>query len=249
VTLRQLLCHRAGMVPHGFWGYRESEQPPPTLQQILNSRDQMLGWLTANKLGPVKVVERPGSRYRYSGGGYCVVQKVIEDVTGESFEVAMRRLILEPLQMNRSSFDQPPGEDDTSNMAHGYGWLCLMGGRWRVFPQKAPGGLWTTPSDLARLIIALQEANAGAAVGPITPQIARQFLTPQFDGWMGMGVFLDGDETNGSRGFWHAGENFGYFARFGAGASNGHGWVIMNNGEKDCFQPILEAFDLNREPP
>ena len=138
-----------------------------------------------------------------------------------------------------STFEQPPQE--TNNIARGYGWVkaVLGGGRWRVFPEKAAAGLWTTPSDLARLIVAVQKANAGDGTGPISPAIAQDFLKPQFDGWMGMGVLLD--QKDDYHGFFHAGFNPGYMARFGAGVSTGRGWVIMTNGQKDKFDPILAA--------
>jgi CubicO group peptidase (beta-lactamase class C family) len=240
VTLRLLLCHRAGMIPHGFLGYSNSEAPP-TLQEVLSKRHSLADWLTGKYLGSIKVAYPPGSEFRYSGGGYCVVQKVVEDVTGESFDVAMSRTLLEPLQMNRSHFHQPPLEQETGNAARGYGWIKTIayGGRWGVYPQKAAAGLWTTPQDLAKLIIAVQKAKSGEAAGPISPAIAEEFLQPQFDGWMGMGILLDGDPNN--RGFFHAGGNLGYVSRFGAAVSNDRGWVIVTNAEKDRFNPIVKT--------
>jgi CubicO group peptidase (beta-lactamase class C family) len=240
VTLRLLLCHRAGMVPHGFLGYDESKGPP-TLLEILNKRSTLADWLTGGYFGSVKVKHPPDTEFRYSGGGYCVVQKVVEDVTGEPFEEAMSRTLLEPLQMNRSHFHQPPLERETENMARGYGLIKTVayGGRWGVYPQKAAAGLWTTPQDLAQLIMAVQKAKAGQTSGPISPAIAEEYLTQQFDGPTGMSVFMDGEPNN--RGFWHAGGNLGYVARFGAAVSNDRGWVIMTNAEKDRFGPILQA--------
>jgi CubicO group peptidase (beta-lactamase class C family) len=232
VTLRELLCHRAGTVPHGFAGFGESK-PAPSLLDVL-SRHYFLN-------GPVKVKDAPGSRFRYSGGGYCVVQKTVEDVTGESFDLAMSRVLLQPLGMTRSHFHQPPSPNETENTARGYGWIksLVYRGRWGVFPQKAAAGLWTTPADLARLIIAVQKANAGENAGPISTPVARQFLKAQFDPMMGLGVFLD--QKDDYHGFFHGGFNPGYFSRFGAGVSNGRAWVIMSNGQRDRFDPILKA--------
>jgi len=230
VTLRQLLCHRAGMVPHGFLGFCENREPPSLLDVL--SKHYFLN-------GPVKVKYQPGSRNTYSGGGYCVAQKVVEDVTAEPFEVAMSRLLLQPLGMSRSHFQQPPL--DTTNTARGYGGVqrVFFPGRWRVFPQKAAAGLWSTPQDLARLIVAVQKAKAGEAVGPISPAIAGASLNPQFDEWQGMGFRLDGESMG--RGFFHYGQNLGYFAGFGAGISNGRGWVIMTNAQKERIGPIVKA--------
>jgi CubicO group peptidase (beta-lactamase class C family) len=232
VTLRLLLCHRAGMVPPGFIGFSEAREPP-SLVEVLTKH------LLMN--GPVKVSHPPGSEFRYSGGGYCVVQKAMEDVTGQPFEMVMSKTLLEPLQMNRSHFRQPPLEQETGNAARGYGWMKTLayGGRWGVFPQKAAAGLWTTPQDLAKLIMAVQKAKSGEAAGPISLPIAEEFLKPQFDGSTGMGIFLDGEGE--TRGFFHAGSNRGYFARFGASVSNGRAWVIMTNAQKDSFSPILQA--------
>ncbi len=240
VTLRLLLCHRAGMVPHGFLGYGDSKAPP-TLLEVLNKRKALADWLPGNYFGSVKVAYPPGSKFRYSGGGYCVVQKVVEDVTGEPFDASVNETLLEPLQMSRSHFHQPPREQETNNTARGYGSVKTIayGGCWGVYPQEAAAGLWTTPQDLAKLIVAVQKAKAGQTTGPISPTIAEEFLKPQFDGWMGMGILLDGEGDN--RGFWHAGGNLGYVARFGAAVSNDRDWVIMTNAEKDRFYPIIKA--------
>jgi CubicO group peptidase (beta-lactamase class C family) len=234
VTLRKLLTHRAGMPLGNSLHY--SERRKPSLSQILNSRD-------------IRVVDPPGSTYRYSNGGYGVVQKVLEDVSGQPFEALMHELILGPVGMSRSHFQQHP--QDTNDIARGYSWqkTILGGGRWRVFPQ-AQGGLWTTPRDLARLIIAMQKALSGDATSPISPKVARETLTAPFDGWQGLGFRLDGEGE--SRGFYHGGTTFGYYAEFGAGVSNGRGWVIMSNAQKrEKFRPILDAiskeFGWNRK--
>jgi CubicO group peptidase (beta-lactamase class C family) len=200
------------------------------LVEILHSRE-------------IRVVDPPGSIYRYSNGGYCVVQKVLEDVSGEPFETLAEELILTPVGMNRSHFQQHP--ENTDDIARGYSLAKTLwgGGRWRVFPQ-AQGGLWTTPLDLARLILAVQKAASGASTGAISPPVVRETLTAPFDGWQGLGVRLDGEGDN--RGFYHGGTTFGYHAEFGAGVSNGRGWVIMSNsGKREAFRPILEA--ISRE--
>lgn len=232
VTLRQLLCHRAGTVPHGFAGFSESRTPPALLDIL--SRHYFLN-------GPVKVKYPPGG-FHYSGGGYCVIQKALEDTTHLPFEDTMNQVLLEPLGMRRSHFRQPPLESETTNTAHGYGVLKALayGGRWGVFPQKAAAGLWTTPQDLARWIVAVQKAQSGDAAGPIPPAAAKEFLEPQFDSGMGMGICLDGEGEH--RGFFFAGMNPGFVAGFGAGVSNGRAWIIMTNAEKyRCKTPILKA--------
>jgi CubicO group peptidase (beta-lactamase class C family) len=237
VTLRHLLTHQAGTGPEAFMGFHETRQVP-TLVEILNGHS----WYVFGIRRPVKVVEPPESGYRYSGGGYCVVQKALEDSQGESFAGVMRRNLLGPLRMAHSCFRQVPDEERIQNTAHGYGWLngIVFRGRWRIYPESAAAGLWTTPSDLARMIVAVQRAFAGDSTGPLSPEAAREFLRPQFEPQMGMGVFLGGDE--GDRCFFHGGANWGYVSKFSGGVTNGRGWVIMSNGKStDYFDRILEV--------
>ena len=238
ITLRQLLCHRAGMVPHGFLGYGEHAKARSTLD-VLKRREPVVSWLTLHYLGTIKVVKPPGSGFSYSGGGYCVIQKTVEDVTDQPFEEAMDRLVLQPVGMSRSTFQQPP--QDTNNIARGYGWMMnvLGGGRWRVFPEKAPAGLWTTPKDLARLAVAVQKAAAGMANSGISPATAQEYLKPQFDEWQGVGIRVGGDGEHHA--FSHAGENPGYCGLLIAGVSDGLGYVIMTNANKHRVTPIVQA--------
>jgi hypothetical protein len=92
---------------------------------------------------------------------------------------------------------------------------------------------------LARFIIAVQQANCGTTTGPVSPAIAQEFLKSHFDPWQGAGILLDG--SGKEQGFFHGGENVGYFARFGATVVVERGWVIMSNAQKDKFTPILQA--------
>ena len=75
VTIRGLLSHTAGLTIHGFPGYAAG-QPIPTVAQVLDGKEP------ANTK-PVRVDVLPGSQYRYSGGGYTVLQQLLADVTGK----------------------------------------------------------------------------------------------------------------------------------------------------------------------
>jgi Beta-lactamase len=77
VTLRNILSHSAGLNVHGFGGYGAGESLP-TLPQILN------GTKPANS-GAIKVKYRLNRKFRYSGGGYVIMQQLLSDVTGQPF--------------------------------------------------------------------------------------------------------------------------------------------------------------------
>ena len=88
VTLRRILSHSAGLTVHGFPGYAV-DKPVPTLVQVLE------GAKPANTL-PIRVDILPDSKWRYSGGGYTVMQQMIIDVTGKPFAQSVRESCSNP---------------------------------------------------------------------------------------------------------------------------------------------------------
>ena len=217
VTLRTLLTHTAGMTVHGFPGYA-ANTPLPTVVQILK------GEPPANT--PRIIVDKvPGISGRYSGGGYVVAQQLLEDVTGIPFPQLMRDSVLAPIGMTRSTFEQPIPASWLQTVATPYDseGRAVPGGP-HVYPEMAPAGLWTTPSDLARYAIEVQKALAGKSA-VLSAAMARQMLTPN-DG-QGLGPQLGGGKENPY--FHHTGSNEGYKCYLVA-YNNGDGAVIMTNG-------------------
>ncbi|HEY9909415.1 MAG TPA: serine hydrolase domain-containing protein, partial [Thermosynechococcaceae cyanobacterium] len=144
ITLRQLLSHTAGLTVHGFPGYRNSE-PLPTTVQILN------GEPPANT-DKVEVNIIPGLHHRYSGGGTTVAQQVLVDVLGKPFPEIMRELVLDPLGMTNSTYQQPLPNHWSAKAAtaHLFSGIPLEG-KHHVYPEMAAAGLWTTAADLAKV--------------------------------------------------------------------------------------------------
>ena len=99
VDLRGILSHTAGLTVHGFPGYAVGK-PIPTLPQILD------GDGPANTR-PVRVDKVPGHGFRYAGGGTTIMQQLVIDVTGRPFPDVMHDLVLSPLEMTSSSYQQP----------------------------------------------------------------------------------------------------------------------------------------------
>lgn len=221
VTLRQLLSHTSGLSVHGFGGYQHGRDIP-TLQQIL------LGQRPANS-GVISLQGLPGKRFKYSGGGYCVVQQVVIDVTGKSFPEAMRSLVTLPLDMNDSTYRQPLPVDLVATAATAHDSASRpIEGRYRVYPEMAAAGLWTTATDMARFIIAIQSAYSGAQ-GKLNKQLAQEMLTAQVTDGPGLGLFLSGDDRTGS--FHHGGVNNGFKCMIAATKHPGNGLVIMTNSD------------------
>ena len=219
VTLRGILSHTTGFTVHGFPGYTVGAEIP-SLVQILE------GTAPANT-PPARVDFVPGSRWRYSGGGYTVMQQLMVDVTGAGFPEFMKSHVLSPLGMKNSTYQQPLPSDLAKLTATGhYGNRRSVEGRWHIYPEMAAAGLWTTPSDLARFAISIQHAYAGKSGSVLSQSMARQMLTDQKNR-DGLGVFLQGDST--SLRFGHNGRDEGFDALLTASVDKGQGIVIMIN--------------------
>ncbi len=226
VTLRRLLTHSAGLTVHGFPGYR-TDAPLPTLVQVLN------GAPPANTAA-VRVDLQPGSRWRYSGGGISVAQVLMTDATREPFPALMDRLVLRPLGMAHSTYEQPLTDAHSGQAASAHGPDGQpTPGRFHVYPEMAAAGLWTTPSDLARWAAAISSAFNGEAGGPIRPETARAMLTPGRGaglGDWGLGIGLQGEGEDLR--FWHTGINQGFRAVLWSYPRRRQAVVIMANGEQ-----------------
>jgi CubicO group peptidase (beta-lactamase class C family) len=244
VTPRRLLSHTAGLTVHGFPGY-PVDASIPSLIQILD------GHKPANTPA-IRVDTVPGTLWRYSGGGYTVMQKMMIDVTGQTFPQYMQKTVLMPLGMTHSTFEQPLPPAKAKETASGYyADGKAVKGRWHIYPEMAAAGLWTTPSDLARFAIGIQKTVAGKATPVISQSMAHQMLTDQKDN-DGLGVFLQGKGRNLR--FNHNGRDEGFDALLTAYAETGQGAVIMINANENSgavgriMEVIAETYDWPNHP-
>ena len=220
VTIEKLLSHTAGMTVHGFPGYATDAQIP-SLIQVLN------GEKPANT-PPIVVDTVPGKIWRYAGGGYEVMQLALQDVTGKPFPELMQELVLGPAGMTHSTFEQPLPMDRTAEAAVPYrpGLMPLEGGA-HIYPEMAAAGLWTTPSDLARFAINVQNSLSGKSNGVLSQKMARRMTTPVLSNY-GLGLQIGGSKANPY--FSHGGGNEGFKCSLTV-YNNGDGAVIMTNSD------------------
>ena len=220
VTIRELLTHTAGLTVHGFAGYA-SDAPLPTLLQVLN------GEKPANSAA-IRVDTDPGTIWRYSGGGYVVAQLLVQDVTGQPFAKLMHDTVLEPIGMTKSTYEQPLPKSRMAEVAIPYrqDGQPVPGGP-HVYPEMAPAGLWTTPSDLARYAIEVQKSLAGTSNRVLSAAMVRQMLTPGLN-HQGLGPATGGSTAHPY--FTHGGANEGYRCNLMA-YNEGDGIAIMTNGD------------------
>ena len=239
VTLKRLLGHVAGTTVHGFQGYQKGE-PTPTLLNILNGE--------APSNSPAVVVDQvPGTAWRYSGGGYCVASQLILDAKGGTIPQHMHDLVLQPLGMSHSTYEQPLPEAMAHNAASGYvpdG--SLVNGNWHVYPELSPDGLWTSATDLAHFVIDMQKTIASDSGKVLRRATAMQMVEPLLEphGGVGMGI----DEKNGERYFEHGGWNEGFCGQIYGHVKNGKGAVILINANQpdlmgEVIRSVARAYD------
>ena len=193
VTPRRLLTHSAGLTVWGFPGYA-LDSAVPTVPQLLDGKPP------ANTPA-VRNDTFPGARWLYSGGGITILQLATTDITGEDFPTLMRRLMLQPAGMTRSTYENPLPMNRRGEAASGHEQIDTpVPGGFHVYPEMAAAGLWTTPSDLARWAIALAHSYRGERGGVLSTTMARQMVSKQMhqqppygNGYWGLGVAVAGD--------------------------------------------------------
>jgi CubicO group peptidase (beta-lactamase class C family) len=206
---------------HGFGGY-PAGIPVPTVVQVLD------GAPPANSAA-VRPDIVPGSQWRYSGGGYTVVQQLLTDVTGKPFPALLADLVLGPAAMRDSTYEQPLPDTRRHAAASGHQASgAVIPGRFHTYPEMAAAGLWTTPSDLASFLIAIQQALGGKSAF-LKPETARLMVT-NLGGGYGLGLSLDG--VGAAASFGHGGSNAGFKCNMTAFVEGGRGAVVMTNGDQ-----------------
>lgn len=239
VTLRGLLSHTAGINIHGYPGYPSGSELPTT-QQILNGKPPATS-------KTVRVTQPPGTEFKYSGGGYIIVHQIIEDVTGRSLADLAQELIFDRLGMANSTFEHllPEVYKPQTAIAHNRTGEPIPG-KWHTYPEGAPASLWSTPSDLIRLMVEVYKSFHGTSNVLLSSKMTREMLTPQIDiGGLGFNIIM----VDGQARFGHPGWNEGFHSLVIGDAVTGQGFCWMANGEngrklgRELTRGLSEVFD------
>jgi len=235
ITLRQILSHNAGLNLHGFEGYQQG-QIVPTIEQILN------GAPPANHL-KLKLVKNPETGHMYSGGGYVLAQKIVVDVCKRDFCELMDELVLSPFSMKLSTFSQPLPSGRLNEIAFGYNLHDLeVPGGYDTMPELSAAGLWTTPSDLARLGIEVMKALKNESVY-LKKDTAKLMTTKAYENAI-YGVGFRAGECKKGLCFGHTGYNDGFVSSMLFCPDDGSGIVVMVNSNigDDVPDEVVSAF-------
>jgi CubicO group peptidase (beta-lactamase class C family) len=225
VTPRSLLSHTSGADDgFGFPGYAP-DAPLPTIEQILNGEKP-------SNVGPVLFARPPYAGYKYSGGGVTILQLAMGDLFGRSYPELLQELVLRPVGMTRSAYEQPlsPERDTNAARAHSAAGKPMPDGKWHVYPELAAAGLWTTPTDLAKFAIEIQLSLQGKSNKVLSREMVRQMVSPAGVGPFAVGLTI---AKNGEGWYFsHGGSNWGFRADLTAHVVKGYGVAIMTNADR-----------------
>ena len=252
VTVRRLLSHTAGLTDGlGYGGFKPGEQVQSLPESLSRAADASPG-----ADGAVRTGVAPGTAWEYSGGGYALLQLMIEDVTGQSFENFMQETVFGPLGMTRSSFVLA---DDAPDMAE---FFAEKGGRaihYR-FAALAAASLYTSAGDLAKLV----QAHRGPATGFLSEASLLEMRKPQarrfgIEIW-GLGAVLYAPSPSGGFVIGHDGSNapaINTTLRFDPDSGDGivvlltgnvrlaseigGAWTFWHTGKLDLISAMMEA--------
>jgi CubicO group peptidase (beta-lactamase class C family) len=215
VTVRRLLSHTSGLaMPAVPWYGPEVSVPP-------------LPDMLSDPAAPLTLADRPGAAYHYSGGGYALLQLLIEEVSGMSYEAFISDNVFRPLGMAHSTFRTPTAGDDAAT-PYDEGLRVLPHYR---FAAVAAAGLYTTAADLARLASASAVADLGSGVlraSTVTDMESQ--VRPERDDAFGYGLgYAVLPLPNGGQLVGHSGSNEGWTSDLSVIPSTGDGLVVLLN--------------------
>jgi CubicO group peptidase (beta-lactamase class C family) len=203
VTVRRLLSHTAGLGDGlGYAGFASADEVQSLEESLTQARDASPG-----ADGAVRVVTEPGSGWDYSGGGYTLLQLIVEEVSGQSFPDYMQAEVFQPLGMGDTTFDFD--EASKRDLAQSF----TLDGETeplRRYTALGAASLFTSAGDMARFLAA-QAPGSPEPDAVLTAETRAAMRAPhaaQFgaDIW-GLGTMLYAPNGRGDFVIGHDGNN------------------------------------------
>lgn len=229
VTVRRVLQHTAGLSVPSVSGV-DAGTPLPRLTDELSGKPPATA--------PLAIVEKPGTKFMYSGGGYALLQLLIEDVAGTSFENYVQKMIFKPLGMSSATFT--PDQKTFAQTATPYD---ASGNplKFRVFSSQAAAGLYATIDDYAKFVTAQCSANQKV----LKPETRLSMFSGEGVGARyGLGYELL-PKLNANPIVSHSGSNLGWKANFFVFPVEGDGIVVATNS--DTQEPRRKIIGIWRD--
>lgn len=215
VTVRRVLHHGAGLSLPSISGVDVGARLPSLVDEL-------------SGMGPSKtavtIAEKPGTKFNYSGGGYALLQLLVEDVTGTSFRAYVSKKIFKPLGMTTATF--APDQNALLKTATPYNkeGQALP---FRLYSAEGAAGLYATVDDYAKFVVAHCAVNNKVLKPPtLTSMYQGDAVTPRY----GLGYELPPKLTENPI-ISHSGSNLGWKANFILFPTEGVGIVVATNSD------------------
>ena len=224
VTFEALLSHTAGYNVHGFPGY-------PAKHEALSLEDVLSGRGNTPKLRRIKPY---GRQYIYSGGGITLAELAFTRITGTTLREAFRKEVAEPLGLKRTGYFQPLDEELAAGAAFG-GRLGIKEDPkhgYHYYPEHAAAGLWTTPTELVKVGVALSRSYRRG--GFLKKKTARCMMTPVMNSY-GLCIQQFGNDIVG-----HCGWNEGFLTNWRFSLKNEICVALMYNNATVAASKAME---------
>jgi len=216
-----------------------------TARHVLNHTTGFPNWRQGKDL-PIEFA--PGSRNQYSGEGFSYLQSVVEEITGQSFEVFMRDNVLMPLGMTSSRVrwdvdyarQMAKPHDEQGRRIAGKFFTPPTAAEWTsgVASYGAAAMLLTTPTDYATFLLEFLNPKP-ADTFRLNEASRKEMLRPQIEktgGWEGLAWALEQHDGTPML-FSHAGQDAGWYCLTAGCVERRSGLMIMVNG--DAFVPFF----------
>lgn len=225
ISIRALLSHTAGLNVHGFPGYKSMKQVPGLIE-LLNGE---------GNTDAVEMIMPADSVWQYSGGGYEVLQLLIEDLTQRDFAGFMKEKVLIPLGMKNSTFHMLT-QEDCPECAHAYNRDAKpFNSTWNQYPESAAAGLWTTAEDLAIFLTHLGGIYDGQE-GIISKKQLEELINPVENGYA---LGLSSEVRNDEHYIGHSGKNLGFSNNMQFNLDRKDGIIVLTDSD-GAFPLILD---------
>jgi CubicO group peptidase (beta-lactamase class C family) len=233
VTWKHLLSHMAGTTQSGFADFYEGDSVPSLV-------DSLQGKLPRYDV-PISFTFKPGTDWKYSGGGYTIVQMALQDHFGKPLHTIVAENIFVPLGMDQTTMIQPNEAGFLSNTArvHNSDGDVIRSGL-PITPQVSASGMWSTPQDLAKLSIDLQKALRGdkdSVISQKTAKTVTDIISLKGSGGNALG-WLRAFGFGNIDWIRHDGSNTGVGGDMLISPDGGNGFVFFANGEKPNRFPV-----------
>ncbi|MGG3672241.1 penicillin-binding protein [Bacillus cereus] len=230
VTLRNLLSHQSGMIdpPNSFEHY--------TLVQGLPKMDEVLAGKTLYCPVPIEVTYKPESEFHYSDTNFCIIELLLENITGKPFNLLLEEYIFQPLQLKNSTVFPTEDINKLNTFACGHNKDgTVTNEKYPFYPFAAASGVWTTPTDLSTLVLELIHSLHGNSKLKLSQKTVQDMISPQgCSKWTGLGVFLD--DSNKDLQIYSLGWGVGFQCMMVCYPYRGNGAVIMTNADLGVHQ-------------